>query len=367
MTTHAQTHVTKDYSLRVKIIDTCGMTCTFCHNEGTPVTVDNRDLPILSISPLKDGATPIWKDRGKSGRRSIYAETNGVSFLSAPVFPDSEFIKALNKIREVFGTQEIHLTGGEPTLHPKLPEIVKAATENGFEVGMTSNGENGAKTIPPSAKAGLNRVNFSIFGTTAEELAEVQHEKFRNVRRAQVKMEALANSIEATISNGVKASANIVVLNHDHIPRVHRLLEDYSHKLSVRLLNSLDDGQSSIDAINQIFADLNAKPVANYVTAGVSGSRTAYELPDRRIIHFKQIRTVRLPETCKGCSLNNPTDCQEGYYGMRLYKARGGGYMVGVCIQRMDLCMPVDEFVKSPLCQDVLAFREQEYKELTNS
>ena len=34
-------HVQHDRTLRVKIIDACGMTCTFCHNEGTPVAADN--------------------------------------------------------------------------------------------------------------------------------------------------------------------------------------------------------------------------------------------------------------------------------------------------------------------------------------
>lgn len=355
------TFVEKDLSLRVKVGDACGLTCTFCHNEGVPVSSDNRNL---LINPVNIGTSPIWKDGGKSGRRSIYSQTNGVNFLSDLVEPDAEFIEALGMIREVFGTTEIHLTGGEPTLHPRVAEIVRAATENGYVVGMTSNGEN-PKAVAPSAAAGLDRVNFSIFGTTPQELAEVQNEKFRNEKLAGVKLRSLSRSIDAALSNGVKASANIVVLNHDHIPRVHRLLEEYSSELSVRLLNSLDDGEASIDAINQIFRDLNAKPVANYVTAGVSGSRTVYELPDKRRIQFKKIRTVRLPDTCQGCSLNNPVDCQEGYYGMRLYKSTGGGYIVGICIQRMDLAMPVEEFVNSPRCQEVLDFREQEYQQLT--
>jgi hypothetical protein len=29
-----------DRTLRVKVIDACGLTCTFCHNEGTPVTAN---------------------------------------------------------------------------------------------------------------------------------------------------------------------------------------------------------------------------------------------------------------------------------------------------------------------------------------
>lgn len=359
------TFVEKDLSLRVKVGDACGLTCTFCHNEGVPVTGDNRNLLINPVNLWKnEGSTPIWKDGGRSGRRSIYSQTNGVNFLSDLVEPDAEFIAALNMIREVFGTTEIHLTGGEPTLHPRVSEIVRVATENGYVVGMTSNGEN-PKAIAPSAATGLDRVNFSIFGTTPQELAEVQNQKFRNEKLAEAKLKSLAKSIDAALSNDVKASANIVVLNHDHIPRVHRLLEQYSSELSVRLLNSLDDGQASIDAIHQIFADLDAKPVANYVTAGVSGARTVYELPDKRKIQFKKIRTVRLPDTCQGCSLNNPVDCQEGYYGMRLYKAMGGGYVVGICIQRMDLTMPVSEFVNSNRCQEVLDFREQEYRQLT--
>jgi cyclic pyranopterin phosphate synthase len=34
-------YVVKDRILKIKILDLCGMTCTFCHNEGTPVSVDN--------------------------------------------------------------------------------------------------------------------------------------------------------------------------------------------------------------------------------------------------------------------------------------------------------------------------------------
>ena len=35
-------HISRDRTLRVKILDACGLTCTFCHNEGTPVAVDNH-------------------------------------------------------------------------------------------------------------------------------------------------------------------------------------------------------------------------------------------------------------------------------------------------------------------------------------
>ncbi|MFE7719523.1 hypothetical protein ACFU44_10805 [Nocardia rhizosphaerihabitans] len=35
-------HVDKDTTLRVKVGGACGLTFTFCHDEGAPVAVDNR-------------------------------------------------------------------------------------------------------------------------------------------------------------------------------------------------------------------------------------------------------------------------------------------------------------------------------------
>jgi hypothetical protein len=98
-------------------------------------------------------------------------------------------------------------------------------------------------------------------------------------------------------------------------------------------------------------------PEARYVTAGVSGSRTAYRLPSGRRVYFKQIRRVRIPRTCAECRFNNDTDCEEGFYGVRLYRDRGGAYQVGVCIQRMDLGRPLDDFLTSDLPEEMPARR----------
>ncbi|WP_309112799.1 hypothetical protein [Saccharothrix sp.] len=208
-------------------------------------------------------------------------------------------------------------------------------------------------------------MNFSIFGTTADELAETQHARYRNPERAQRKIDALKRSIAVCEAHGVNAGANIVVLDYSHAPRVHRLLDEYSPHLAVRLLNSLDHGPASVEAIERILAERGAVAEAHYITAGVSAARTAYRLPDGRRVYFKQIRRVRLPETCTGCRFNNDTDCQEGFYGVRLYYDRAGRYQVGVCIQRMDLTMPLDDFLTGPMPAQVLALREVEYDRLT--
>ena len=100
------------------------------------------------------------------------------------------------------------------------------------------------------------------------------------------------------------------------------------------------------------------------MTAGVSGARTEYRLPSGQAIHFKELRPVRLPRTCSKCRYNNGRDCREGYYGVRLYRDRQGRYLIGVCIQRMDLCQPLPEFLAGELRHEIVRLREDEYTAL---
>lgn len=346
--------VTTDRTLRVKVIDSCGMTCTFCHNEGTPVSTDNRTRKIGAFAPS-----------GPSGRVSIYAATNGARFLSAPVFPDVAFRDALEQLREALGFDEVHLTGGEPTLHPQLPQIIAAARESGYKVSVTSNGENGHRVLADCADAGLDHVNFSIFGTTPDELAQVQHARYRTTALAQRKIDALDQSINRATEVGIGARANVVLPNPSHVPRVHRLLNKYSDRVSVRVLSSLADGEDSLQAIDRLLSELDADLEEVRLIAGTSGFRMAYRLPTGRELIVKHIRPLRLPDTCTTCRYNNATDCEEGYYGVRLYRDTAGDFHVGVCIQRMDLCQPVQEFITGGACAEVVRLRESDFRYLT--
>lgn len=351
--TALSTHIDVDHTLRVKIIDACGMTCTFCHNEGTPVTADNLKMAGRSFVPA-----------GRTGRVSIYTPGNGARFLAGPVSPGQDFLDALARLREALDVRELHLTGGEPTLHPDLPALIGLAANAGFRVRMTSNGERGARQMQASARAGLEKINFSVFGTTPAELSAVQHARYRNPERAAAKLNALKAAVDAAVASGIQANVNIVVPDHSHIERVHRLLDEYAPQASVRLLNSLSHGQQSVDAIEQALSERGAIPEARYVTAGASGSRIAYRLRDGRRVYFKQIRPVRLPDTCAGCRFNNDTDCDEGFYGVRLYRDRTGVFQVGVCIQRMDLARPLDDFLASGLPREIRRFRASDYARL---
>ncbi|GLW53725.1 radical SAM protein [Kitasatospora phosalacinea] len=347
--------IVRDRSIRIKVIDDCGLACTFCHNEGTPVTADNRDRTAL----------PFVAGPGRTGRVSIYGATNGAGFLAARMAPDRAFRRAVRAVAKAFDADEVHLTGGEPTLHPEVSGLVAALTGMGLGVGMTSNGERGRQVMPDCSAAGLDRVNVSVFGTTAEELRAVQHPgRFGSAALAGAKVRAATQTVRAAVSHGVKASVNVVVPGPAHVDRAVNLVEAYGQFADVRMLTSIQDGAESLAAISEVLARVGAEPVLRTFTAGTSDERTLYRALGGRAVHVKRLLPVRLPDTCASCRFDNGADCQEGYYGIRLYLTEQGEYTVGVCIQRMDLCVPVAELPDSGIVEEVRAFKEAEVRRL---
>lgn len=346
--------VGRDLSLRAKILDSCGLSCTFCHNEGTPLAGDSLLVTDQGIA---------LRGISKSPRVSVFSHTNGVDFIPGRMEPDDLLRDALNTMRESIGCNELHLTGGEPTLHPRLAEIVRMGKESGYIVKMTSNGERGDKTLEECAEAGLDKVNFSIFGTTPEELEAVQHPMFQKTNIAERKISALRQSIATAKENGVGIAANIVMSDTSHASRVMRLIEEYDPDLEIKILPDLDKGDLSLKAIYSLLLEMGATPHHTEVEAGSSNARVAYILPTGRTIYYKQTRPTRL-EVCSDCQFNNPTDCFEGYYGVRLYIDQDDNYKAGVCIQRMDMTTDLHNFVSSGLADQVVNFREMEYRKL---
>jgi cyclic pyranopterin phosphate synthase len=96
--------------------------------------------------------------------RCIYCIPQNVTFLpKAEIMQDDEVL-ALVRLFVGLGFDKIRLTGGEPTVHPGIVELVQQITGmRGVRlVSMTSNGILFDKLAEPLARAGLKRVNFSL-------------------------------------------------------------------------------------------------------------------------------------------------------------------------------------------------------------
>ena len=83
--------------------------------------------------------------------------------FAMPSLSLDEWFRVLDTLAEV-GVPHVILTGGEPTLHPDLPAIIRYADTLGLIVGMNTNGRSlaHAPTMAAIADAGLNHVQITL-------------------------------------------------------------------------------------------------------------------------------------------------------------------------------------------------------------
>jgi len=91
---------------------------------------------------------------------------------SEPV-PFAALVQRLEKLKQL-GTFGISLTGGEPTLHPELPQLIRKCRElRFFRTGMISNGFFlRPELIEKLNEAGLQEIQISIDGVRRNETTE---------------------------------------------------------------------------------------------------------------------------------------------------------------------------------------------------
>lgn len=339
--------ITTDDTLRVKLLDRCGMTCTFCHNEGTPVQ-------------SKTGFQAL--------RVSIYSDRNKIPFTQSDITAEDSdsFAGILTDIKEANLGSELHWTGGEPTLSKNIIELTSRAADIGYEVKMTSNGQSGNRQLQELAKAGLRGINFSIFGTTPEELAATQSDVFKNnLKLAQIRLDKMEEAMSGALAAGLNVKANIVITGAHDIERGHRLLEETDENVKVRFQADTSNRSESLESIYQLMTEIDGHPVSRDIVAGCSIDNFDYVLPSGRVVTFKQARQTRLPHACEGCPVDAKGECYEGYYGIRLYRSDSGQYWLSPCIQQMNTSSHSDDFF-SPggLGEAVRKYREEDYNSL---
>ncbi len=96
--------------------------------------------------------------------RCVYCMPEDMTFRPNAEMMQEDEILTLTRLFAELGFDKIRLTGGEPTVHPKIVEIVGgiAAIQGIRSVSMTTNGVLLTKLAAPLAQAGLERVNVSL-------------------------------------------------------------------------------------------------------------------------------------------------------------------------------------------------------------
>lgn len=144
--------------------------------------------------------------------------------LNTPNRTQAEIIHDLEYARR-HGITEVDLSGGEPTVHPRLPELIAKAREIGMErVCIISNGLRLADRsyLKELKAAGLDEVLFSVHGSN-----ENVHDQITNVQGSFKKISAALFNAAA---EGLNVRTNTVVnrMNYEDLSSVSRFVVGFS-------------------------------------------------------------------------------------------------------------------------------------------
>jgi cyclic pyranopterin phosphate synthase len=93
----------------------------------------------------------------------VYCAHDGKAVVDARHTAADQFVGWISKIQQHAPIGKIRLTGGEPTLYPQLPQLVRALSQTtDAELSMTTNGHRLQTLAAPLRTAGLSAVNISL-------------------------------------------------------------------------------------------------------------------------------------------------------------------------------------------------------------
>ena len=188
-------------TLRVSLINTCNLACTYC------------------VDPSKTTKTANLLDKIPSQK--------GLS--------NDEYITIINKLNNILNFETVRLTGGEPTLYKQLTPLIKGIHEIGIPyIKMTSNGvllENKAAELK---QAGLTSINISLDAVNEET-------SFKISQRHSIKK--ILRGIDRSIEAGIGIKVNCVVMkgfNDEHIVELFEYCK--TRNITIRFLELMQMG-----------------------------------------------------------------------------------------------------------------------------
>jgi cyclic pyranopterin phosphate synthase len=162
--------------LRISLTDLCSLRCTYC--------MPAEGLPWLA----------------RSARLT-----------------DAEFLRLAGLFVRL-GVRSVRLTGGEPLVHPTLPDVVAglAALDPRPEISLTTNGVTLDKYARKLADAGLDRINVSV--------DTLDRERFAALTRRDRLPDVLAGVAAAAAAGLAPVKVNAVLVRDSNLPEAPALL-----------------------------------------------------------------------------------------------------------------------------------------------
>ncbi|MFN8595131.1 MAG: GTP 3',8-cyclase MoaA [Anaerolineae bacterium] len=182
----------------------------------------------------------------KCNMRCVYCMAEDMVFMPTAELMTTAEVLRLVRIFARLGVDKVRLTGGEPTVHPDLIEIVRGIRETGItRISMTTNGLRLAELAAPLKAAGMERVNVSV--------DTLDPERFHRVTRWG-KLDQVLKGIHAAEAHGLTPlKINAVIargFNEQDVVDLARLT--LTHPWQVRFIEMMPFGEVANFAQNAV-------------------------------------------------------------------------------------------------------------------
>jgi cyclic pyranopterin phosphate synthase len=186
--------------------------------------IASHPAPLVETGPLLDTFGRVAGDlrvslTDRCQLRCTYCmPAEGLAWLPrAELLTDVEIVR-LSSVFVSLGITSIRLTGGEPTLHPRLPAIIEqlAGLAPRPELSLTTNGVTLADSAVALVRAGLDRVNVS--------LDTLDNDRFRELTRRNRLPDVLAGIAAAAAAGLDPVKINAVLAREHNLSEAPRLL-----------------------------------------------------------------------------------------------------------------------------------------------
>jgi radical SAM protein with 4Fe4S-binding SPASM domain len=138
--------------------------------------------------------------------------------LNMPSLPLTEWYAVLDRLGEL-GVPHLILTGGEATLHPDLPQVIRYADQLGMVVGLNTNGRHIAHKpyMEELGAAGLNHVQITL-GSCRPEV----HDAMMGARSFNQTVQGIENAVASRVH--VITNTTLMRSNMDHAEEIIEFL-----------------------------------------------------------------------------------------------------------------------------------------------
>ncbi len=130
---------------------------------------------------------------------------------SAPI-PTDEMFRRIDKLGEL-GATMIHLSGGEPLLHPEVDKIIARIREQGALAGTITNGFLlGPKIIKRLNEAGLDHLQISIDNLKPDDVSMKSLKNLDNKLKALAELAEFRVNINSVVGNSMDNPEDAIVI-----------------------------------------------------------------------------------------------------------------------------------------------------------